>query len=135
MGVETGEKSPWILKFDIFIGNIHYWQPSGKNPFDAHVRERGCFQLNIQYAALLCKGLRFAPIPNWTKSVENAEWLNVQQHVRRTEWRAVLGDKKDADFVLPKKLTIPKTSRPDSTKIDEKKQNIRWNGLFKIKEH
>jgi len=28
--------------------------------------------------ALLCKGLRFAPTPNWSKSVENVEWLNVK---------------------------------------------------------
>ena len=27
--------------------------------------------------AFLCKGLRFAPTPNWSQSVENAEWLNV----------------------------------------------------------
>ena len=43
--------------------------------------------------ALLCKGLRFAPPPDWSLSIENAEWLNVQQHVRRTEWSAVLGEK------------------------------------------
>jgi len=53
------------------------------------------------------------------ESVENAEWINAWQHVRRTEWRAVLGDKNDTDFVLPKKLSIPKTSRPDSAKNDE----------------
>jgi len=68
--------------------------------------------------ALLCKGLRFAPTPNWSQSVENAEWLNVQQHVR-TEWSAVLGEKNDGDFVLPRKLKIPKFLRPESGKIDE----------------
>jgi len=52
--------------------------------------------------ALLCKGLRFAPTPNWNQSVENAEWLNVHQHIRRTEWSAMLGEKNDGDFVLPK---------------------------------
>ena len=57
--------------------------------------------------ALLCKRLRFAPTPNWSQSVENTEWLNVQQHVRRTEWSAMLGEKNDGDFVLPKKLKIP----------------------------
>jgi len=48
-----------------------------------------------------------------------SEWLNCQQHVRRTEWRAVLGDRNDADCVLLKILTIPKISRPDRDKIDE----------------
>jgi len=31
----------------------------------------------------------------------------------------VLGEKNDGDFVLPKKLKIPKFSRPGSGKIDE----------------
>ena len=43
----------------------------------------------------------------------------IQQHVRRTEWSAVLGEKNDGDFVLPKKFKIPKFSRPESGKIDE----------------
>jgi len=32
----------------------------------------------------------------------------------------VLGEKNDAYFVLPKHLSVPKNSRPDSAKIDEK---------------
>ena len=44
---------------------------------------------------------------------------NVQQHVRRIEWSAVLGEKNNGEFVLPKKLKIPKFSRPESGKIDE----------------
>ena len=31
----------------------------------------------------------------------------------------MLGEKNDGDFVLPKKLKIPKFSRPESGKIDE----------------
>jgi len=31
----------------------------------------------------------------------------------------VHGEKDDADFALPKKLSIPKTSRPDRAKIVE----------------
>ena len=31
----------------------------------------------------------------------------------------MLGEKNDGDFVLPKKLKIPKCSRPESGKIDE----------------
>jgi len=61
----------------------------------------------------------FASTPNWSKLVENMVWLNAQQHVRHTEWCAVLGDKNDTDFVLPNKLSIPKTSILDSGKIDE----------------
>ena len=59
------------------------------------------------------------PTPNWSQSVENAEWLNAQQHVTKTEWSAVLGEKNDGDFVLPQKLKIPKFSSPESGKIDE----------------
>jgi len=36
----------------------------------------------------------------------------------------VLGDKIDADFVLPEKSTTPKTSRPDSAKTDEKNKPL-----------
>jgi len=61
-------------------------------------------ELDDHDKALLCKGLRFAPTPNWSKSVKNVEWLNAQQHVRRREWRAVLGERNDADFALLKKL-------------------------------
>ena len=31
----------------------------------------------------------------------------------------MLGEKDGTDFVSPKKLSIPKTSRPDSAKIDQ----------------
>ena len=63
--------------------------------------------------------LRFSPTPNWSQSIENAEWLKVQQYIRRTEWSAVLGEKNDGDFVLPRKLKIPNFSRAESGKIDE----------------
>jgi len=66
------------------------------------ILNKSSIELDDYDKALLCKGLRFAPTPNWSQSVENAEWLNVQQHVRRTEWRAVLGEKSDEDFLLPK---------------------------------
>ena len=57
----------------------------------------------MQRSMPLCKGLRFAPTPNWSQSVENAEWLNVQQHIR-TEWTAVLGEKNDGGFCVAKKI-------------------------------
>ena len=34
---------------------------------------------------LLCKGLRFVSTLNWSKLVENVEWLNALQHVRKIE--------------------------------------------------
>jgi len=83
------------------------------------ILNKSSLQLDDYDKVLLCKGLRFAPTPNWSKPVENAEWINAWQHVRRTEWNAVLGQKDDTNFVLPKKLSIPKTSRPDSAKIDQ----------------
>ena len=76
------------------------------------VLNESSIELDDHDKALLCKGLRFAPTPNWSQSVENAEWLNVQEHVRITEWSTVLGEKNDGDFVLPKKLKIPKFSTP-----------------------
>ena len=63
------------------------------------ILNKSSIELDDHDKALLCKGLRFVPTPNWSQSVENAEWLNVQQHVRRTEWSAVLGEKNDGDFV------------------------------------
>jgi len=47
--------------------------------------------------------------PHWNKSVLQLEITNAQQHVRQTEFCAVIGDKNDSGFVLPKKLTILKT--------------------------
>jgi len=67
------------------------------------ILNKSSIELHDHDKASLCKGLRFAPAPNWSQSVENAEWLNFQQHIRRTEWSAVLGEKNDGDFVLPKK--------------------------------
>jgi len=84
------------------------------------ILNKSSIELDDHNKAFLCKGQRFAPTPNCpSQSVENAEWLNVQQHVGRTEWSAVLGEKNDGDFVLPKKLKIPKFSRLESGKIDE----------------
>ena len=82
------------------------------------ILNKSSIELHDHDKALLCKSLRFAPTPNWSQSVENAEWLNVQ-HVR-TEWSAVLGEKNDRDFVLPKKLKIPKFLRPESGKMMKK---------------
>ena len=84
------------------------------------ILNKSSIELDDHDKALLCKGLRFSPTPNCGQSVENAEWLSVQQHVRRTECSAVLGEKNDGDFVLPKKLKIPKFSRPESGKTYEK---------------
>ena len=39
---------------------------------------KSLIELDDHDKALLCKGLRFAPTPNWSKSVENVEWLNVK---------------------------------------------------------
>jgi len=71
---------------------------------DKMILNKSSIQLDDYDNVLLCKGLRFAPTPNWSKSVGNAEWINAWQHVRRTEWNAVLGEKNDTDFVLPKNI-------------------------------
>jgi len=47
-------------------------------------------------------------MPNWNRLLENTEWLSVHQHLRRTEWRAMVIERNDVDHVLPKKLKILK---------------------------
>ena len=41
---------------------------------------------------LLMHGLNFVPTPNWTDHFANVEWFNAIKHLRRVEWRNVLGD-------------------------------------------
>jgi len=84
------------------------------------ILNKSSIELDDHDKALLCKGLRFAPTPYWSQSVENAEWLNVQQHIRRTEWSAVLGNKNDGDFVLPKKFKFPNFRDPKVAKLMKK---------------
>jgi len=69
---------------------------------------------------VLSKGLNFAPTSAWGRSVENNEWHNAYQHIRREEWRTLLGDESEMSNPLPKKLKIPKISRPNREKLDEK---------------
>jgi len=43
---------------------------------DKMILNKSSIQLDDHDKVLLCKELRFAPTPNWSKSVENAEWIN-----------------------------------------------------------
>jgi len=54
------------------------------------------------------------------RSVENNEWHNAYQHIRKEEWRALLGDKTESSNPLPKKFKIPKNSRSNREQLDEK---------------
>jgi len=69
---------------------------------------------------LLMRDLNFVPTPNWSRKVENDEWHNAHQHIRRFEWNTVETEEQTA---LPKKLKI--TCILDWTK----------NGLMKIPSH
>jgi len=40
----------------------------------------------------------FSRTSNWSRSVENTEWLNAHKHVKRIEWSAVLGESKNVVF-------------------------------------
>jgi len=40
------------------------------------ILNKSFIQLDDHNKVLLCKGLRFALTPKWSKPVENAEWLN-----------------------------------------------------------
>ena len=77
-------------------------------------------QLDQYDKEVISKGLNFAPTPAWGRSVENNEWHNAYQHIRREEWRALLGDESEMSNPLPKKLKIPKNSRPHREQLDEK---------------
>jgi len=68
-------------------------------------------ELGDHEKALLGKGLRPASTRNWISLVENEKWINVHQHVKQTEWRAVHEERKDVDYELPQKLIIPQNSR------------------------
>jgi len=68
---------------------------------------------------VLSKDLNFAPTPAWGRSVENNEWHNAYQNIRREEWRALLGDESEMSNPLPKKLKIPKNSSPNRKQLDE----------------
>ena len=54
------------------------------------------------------------------RSVKNNECHNAYQHIRREEWRALLGDKTESNNPLPKKFKIPKNWRPNREQLDEK---------------
>ena len=41
------------------------------------ILNKSSIELDDHDKALLCKGMRFAPAPNWSQSVKNAEWLNI----------------------------------------------------------
>jgi len=49
------------------------------------VLNKSSIELDNRDKAVLCKGLRFAPTPNWRRLVEYADLLNAHQHVRRAE--------------------------------------------------
>ena len=94
---------------------------------DEMILNKSSLKLDDYDKFLLCKRLRFAPTSNWSKSVENAEWINAWQHVRRTEWNAVLGEKDDTDFVLPKNYRFPKPLDQTVPKLIKKpKHTWKW---------
>ena len=94
---------------------------------DEMILNKSSLKLDDYDKVLLCKRLRFAPTSNWSKSVENAEWINAWQHVRRTEWNAVLGEKDDTDFVLPKNYRFPKPLDQTVPKLIKKpKHTWKW---------
>ena len=89
------------------------------------ILNKSSLQLDDHDKALLCKGLSFAPTPNWSKSVENAKWINAWQHVRRTEWNAVLGDKNETDLCCQKNYRFLKSLDQIIPKV-MKKPKHRW---------
>lgn len=77
------------------------------------------FELDLNDLRLLHHGLGFVPTPKWTGRVERKEWENLFQHIRRVEWKDFFGSLDGAtegeeEVEIPKKLKIPKFSRPDT---------------------
>ena len=74
---------------------------------------------------LLQLGLNFVPTPMWSNNLEKKEWNNLFHHIRRVEWNCYFQDSnvKDEDEninIIPSKLLIPKTNRPNEQQIDDK---------------
>ena len=82
------------------------------------ILNKSSIELDDHDKAFLCKGLRFAPTPNWSQSVENAEGL--RPTTCQKNWMECGAGKKEWwGYCVAKKLKIPKFSRPESGKIDE----------------
>ena len=103
------------------------------------ILNKSSITINDNMKLLLLKGLNFAPTPNWTERVENAEWQNLYAHIRRIERSQIYGDSdSDAETnsdpkTLPKKLKIPKTNRPDPKKLNEKTVTYREMVFSKLR--
>ena len=81
--------------------------------------------MNDDDLLLLSLGLKFAPTPNWNKSVVMSEWLSLFQHIRRCEWNNIFDNDHDNQsqnekrIKFPAKLKLPKTSRPSPESLCE----------------
>jgi len=53
------------------------------------------------------------------RKVENNEWHNAHQHIRRVEWKTVFDVGTEEQTTSPKKLKITKHPRPDTERLDE----------------
>jgi len=93
-------------------------QATSKETFDM-ILNKSDIELDQNDKEVLSKDLNFAPTPAWGRSVENNEWHNAYQNIRREEWRALLGDESEMSNPLPKKLKIPKNSSPNRKQLDE----------------
>ena len=72
---------------------------------------------------LLGLGLKFIPTPNWGNQIEAREWMSYFQHVRRVEWddyfKTNTKDEQKETSLMPKKLSVPKFSRPNNNELSE----------------
>nr|CAB3263300.1 uncharacterized protein LOC108950347 [Phallusia mammillata] len=83
------------------------------------ILNKSAFNLDDNDKILLMKGPNFVATPNWATAVETNEWLNTQAHIRRVEWAHVF-ENSEAEYVaLPRKLTVPRHSRPDKSQLDD----------------
>ena len=106
-------------------------QATSKETFDM-ILNKSDIELDQYDKEVLSKGLNFALTPAWGRSVENNEWHNAYQHIRREEWRALLGDESEMSNPLPEKLKIRKNSTPNREQLDEKTNAYVDMVLFKL---
>ena len=99
-----------------------------KSKIESMILNKSSFELTYAHKSLLSRGLNFAPTPYWSNSIEEKEWNNLIDHLRRCEWNNILSNDNNADLTenielsnqsnLPPKLKLPKFNRPNPELLD-----------------
>ena len=79
------------------------------------ILNKSSFELTYTHKSLLSRGLNFVPTPHWSNLIEEKEWTNLIDHLRKCEWNNILSNDNNTDLTetlnqsnLPPKLKLPK---------------------------